>query len=75
MACSCVDGRKIIKGIRCAIRDFIKNGKHQAAEDLEAVLMFLPDYPVMAALEAEGRGLHEDFILMIRDTFKVRPFA
>ena len=75
VACSCVDGRKIIKGIRAAIRDFERSGKHEAAENLAAVLMFLPDYPVMASLEAEARGLHEDFILMIRDTFQVRPLA
>ena len=75
VACSCVDGSKIIKGMRSAIRDFEKCGKHESAQNLVAVLMFLPDYPVVAVMEAEAQGLHEDFILMIRDAFHIKPFA
>ena len=39
----------------------------------------LPDYPVMAMMEAEsvsGKGavLSEDFIRMLRDAFDIKPF-
>ena len=64
-----------VQGIRGAIKNLEQNGYLEAAQNLAAVLIFLPDYPVMAVMEAEARKLHKDFIQMISNTFHVKPFA
>jgi hypothetical protein len=47
---------------------------YQMVSKLNAVLNFLPDYPVMAVLEAEYYQLPKDFIKILKDTFKVKSF-
>jgi hypothetical protein len=66
---------KLVKGIKSAIRDAEKTGQTDAAQDLIAVITFLPEYPILAALEAEARGLDADFVHMIRDVCDVRPLV
>jgi len=42
-------------------------------KDLIAVNNMLPEFPVMATLEAEHRGMRSEFIDFIREAFGVFP--
>jgi hypothetical protein len=70
----CINEERLITSIKRAISDAKKDGKKELAIKLQSVLSFLPEYPVVAILEAEALELNENFILMIRDSFNILPF-
>jgi hypothetical protein len=59
--------------IKQAITNCNRKKNTVGADNLRAILKLLPNYPVMAVLEAEARELNDDFIKMIRENFGVRP--
>jgi hypothetical protein len=59
--------------LKQAIKQASAGKRNSLKEDLVAVHKLLPEYPVMAALEAEARGMRRDFIRFIRESFDVRP--
>lgn len=70
----CLSEDKLLIAIKRAIKDSKKDKKFSLAEKLQSVLNFLPEHPVMAAMEAEALDLPDNFIIMIQDSFEVRPF-
>lgn len=74
MTCPYCTGRKKFMGhLSNAIKQAKIGKKEQLEKDLIAVNSLLPEYPVMAILEAEARGLRQEFILFIREAFDVLP--
>lgn len=71
----CMTVERLIKSIKGAISDSKKEKRHDQVAAFEAILSFLPDYPVMAIMEAEYHQVNFNLILMIRDTFDVLPFG
>jgi hypothetical protein len=71
----CLSEDKLVSCIKRAIVDARKDKKEELANKLQAVLNFLPEWPVMAILEAEALELNENFILMIQDSFNVLPMG
>lgn len=71
----CFTEEKLISSIKRAIDDANKEGKKDFAAKLQSVLNFLPDYPVMAILQAEAYSMNNSLILMIRDSFNILPFG
>lgn len=71
----CMTEEKLVKAIKGAIKDFRKEKNDAQADKLQKVLDFLPDYPVMAIMEAEALDLNPNISLMIRDTFGTLPFG
>lgn len=66
---------KFLNTLDKAIKDCARNKNNKKLEkDLRAIRDFLPDYPVMAVLEAEVRGMKDDFVIMLSDSFKILPF-
>jgi hypothetical protein len=70
----CVTEERLMASLKRAVADAKKDKKWDFANKIEIILSYLPEYPVMAILEAEEMGLNENLILMIRDSFNVRPF-
>ncbi len=70
----CITEEKLLAAIKQAISDAKKDGKAELSIKLQAVLSFLPEYPVMAVLECEALDLPENFVIMIQDSFGIRPF-
>lgn len=71
----CMTEDRLIAALKRTIADSKKEGKMDYAGKLQIVLSHLPEYPVMALLEAEYLGLNNSLILMIRDSFQVLPFG
>lgn len=71
----CVTEERLVVAIKRAIEDSVKANRKEFAKKLEKVLYFLPESPVMAVLEAEALDLPENFVIMIRDSFDIRPFG
>jgi len=71
----CVTEDRLMASLKRAIVDAKKEKRWDFARDLEKVLSYLPEYPVIAALEAEELGMNDNIIAMIRDSFNVLPFG
>lgn len=71
----CMSSTRLVEAIKRTITDSKKKGEKELAGKLQIVLNHLPDYPVMAILEAEYLGMNSSLILMIRDSFEVLPFG
>ena len=71
----CLTPEKFLKAIDKAIRECKHENKKEKLAALEAVKSFLPEYPVMALLEAEARNLNPKFVRMLQQSFGVRAFA
>jgi len=69
----CVGRKKFMDHLKQAIKQASVGNRKSLKEDLVAIHELLPEYPVMAALEAEARGMRRDFIGFIRESFDVRP--
>jgi hypothetical protein len=70
----CLTPERFESSIQKAINKCKRSGDNNRLEDLTSVKSFLPDYPVMAVMEAEARNLNKDFISMLRQSFGVRGF-
>lgn len=71
----CMTEEKLMNSLKRAIADSKKEGKKELAGKLQIVLDHLPEYPVMAIMEAEYLELNTSLVLMIRDSFDVLPFG
>lgn len=71
----CLTPEKFLKAIEKAIRECKHEQKKDKLAALEAVQSFLPEYPVMALLEAEAHNLNPKFVSMMQHSFAVRTFA
>lgn len=71
----CMSSTRLVDAIKKTIADEKKAGNKEQAGKLQIILNHLPDYPVMAVLEAEYLGMNNSLILMIRDSFEVLPFG
>lgn len=71
----CMSENRLVAAIKKTITDSKKEGKNEFAEKLQIVLNHLPEYPVMAILEAEYLEMNPNLILMIRDSFEILPFG
>jgi DNA-directed RNA polymerase subunit RPC12/RpoP len=69
----CAGRQKFMAHLKQAIKQASAGKRKTLKEDLVAVHELLPEYPVMACLEAEARGLRRDFIDFIMESFDVRP--
>ena len=70
----CLTPERFLTAIDKAIKECKRENKQQKLEALLAVKSFLPEYPVMAFLEAEGRNLNPKFVSMLQSSFGVREF-
>lgn len=70
----CMNPTKLETSIDRAIKDCGKKDK-KLGEKLKIVRSFLPDYPIIAMLEAENLELNQNLILLIRDTYGILPFG
>ena len=70
----CMNPTKLETSIDRAIKDCLKGDK-QLGKKLAVIRSFLPEYPIIAILEAEHLGLNQNLILLIRDTYGVLPFG
>lgn len=71
----CMTEDKLMSALKRAVVDAKKEGKDIFAKKLQIVIDYLPEYPVMAAMEAEYLELNNSLILMIRDAFQTLPFG
>jgi len=71
----CTTEEKLIIAIKRAISDSKKGGREEFAKKLEKVLAFLPEWPIMAILEAQALSLPDNFIIMLQDSFSVLPLG
>jgi hypothetical protein len=71
----CMTSDRLMNSLKRAIADSKKDKKQELAQQLQSILNFLPDYPVMALLEAEHHKVNYNLILMIRDTYQILPFG
>lgn len=71
----CMTEDKLMSALKRAVVDAKKEGKKEFAGKLQIVIDYLPEYPVMAIMEAEYLELNNSLILMIRDAFQVLPFG
>jgi len=69
----CAGRQKFMAHLKQAIKQARLTKRKSLKEDLLAIHNLLPDYPVMAVLEAEARGMRHDFINFIKESFDVRP--
>ena len=70
----CGSSDRLMVSLRKAISDARKEGKAELSTKLSMVLNFLPEHSVMAMAEAQALDLPENFVIMIQDSFGVRPF-
>lgn len=70
----CMTPDRFIAALDKAIRECDAKKDRPRLEKLKAVRHHLPEYPVMALMEAEGYGLADDFVGMLQQAFDVKPF-
>ena len=66
--------KRFISSLDKAIRKAGLDEKKKKEAGLKAVRLNLPDYPVLAAMEADAAGLNKKFIEMLYQTFDIKPF-
>ena len=66
--------KRFISSLDKAIRKAGLDEKKKKEAGLKAVRLNLPDYPVLAVMEAEAAKLNKKFIEMLYETFDVKPF-
>ena len=71
----CMSASRLVAALKKTVNDEKKDGNVEHAGKLQIVLNHLPDYPVMAIMEAEYLGMNNNLVLMIRDCFGVLPFG
>lgn len=70
----CLNTHSFFEALNLAISNSKKAKNNQQTDGFKAVKSFLPDYPVMAYLEAEARGLNDNFLELLQSTFNILPF-
>jgi hypothetical protein len=68
----CKKARSMVKLIQRTIDECYKKHMYKDIADLSAILEFLPEYPVMAVLEAYAKGIDKKIICNIMETFRVK---
>tara|TARA_Y100000310_G_scaffold129338_1_gene128481 strand:- start:67 stop:384 length:318 start_codon:yes stop_codon:yes gene_type:complete len=71
---NCMTPKRFISSLDKAIRKAGLDEKKKKEAGLKAVRLNLPDYPVLAAMEADAAGLNKKFIEMLYQTFDIKPF-
>tara|TARA_R110002020_G_scaffold441486_1_gene652292 strand:+ start:339 stop:659 length:321 start_codon:yes stop_codon:yes gene_type:complete len=71
---NCMTPKRFISSLDKAIRKASLDKKKKKEDGLRAVRLNLPDYPVLAAMEAEASKLNKKFIEMLYQTFDIKPF-
>ena len=66
--------KRFMSSLDKAIRKAGADNKTKKEAGLKAVRLNLPDYPVLAVMEAEAAKLNKKFIEMLYETFDVKPF-
>ena len=68
----CMSPERFLKTLEKAIKDCSDPGKKIVLRRIKANL---PEYPVMALLEAENyEGLNKEFVKMLKSAFDIKPF-
>ena len=70
----CGGKQKFIVSLTTAMRNAKAKGNKKLYRDLRAINKLLPEYPVMAVFEAEGRKIDPSLISFIRQSFDVKAF-
>ena len=70
----CMTPKRFISSLDKAIRKAVLDEKKKKEAGLKAVRQNLPDYPVLAVMEAEAAELNKKFIEMLYQTFDIKPF-
>jgi hypothetical protein len=65
---------KFMRSLHKAIKESKNRKQDKLHEGMVAVKDFLPEYPVMALLEAEARELNGMFIKYLKDAFNLKHF-
>jgi len=65
----CLTEDRVIEAIKLAVYTIEDLGGD--SDDLRAILEFLPDYPVVAVMEAEIRNVNKYIVEIIKNTFHV----
>lgn len=53
---------------------YLEIERYDMVAKLNLILKFLPDYPLMALMEAEAQNLPKDFRDILQDTYKLKSF-
>lgn len=69
----CTGRKKFMNHLMSAIKQAKSSKRKELEKDLIAINCLLPEYPVMASLEAESRGMRHEFVAFIREAFDVLP--
>jgi hypothetical protein len=64
-----------VKALAVALENLSSKGQYEEFYALYQVAQFLPEYPVMAALEAEYQKLDKGMISLLRNSFCVLPLS
>jgi hypothetical protein len=71
----CITPDRFQTTIETAIKNCVIAGDGQRKHALKEIANNLPDYPIMALLEAEHYGgFTKDFIEMMKDAYQIKPF-
>jgi hypothetical protein len=70
----CLNTQKFFEALDLAIANSRCAKNHKQINDFKSVKSFLPEFPVMAYLEAEARGLNDNFLELLQSTFNILPF-
>lgn len=70
----CTSAQQLIEAIKLAISNCKKKNDTKLMENLKAIIKLLPEYSVMAVLEAEARNMSTEFIQLLRDSFDIKTW-
>jgi hypothetical protein len=64
----------LLDAIKRAMEETQRKGNYDTHYRLSQIYQFLPEYPVMAVLEAEYLQVDKELVSMIAKGFDVKPF-
>lgn len=70
----CGGRQKCMMQLKISMANAKSSGNKELYQNLVAVKKFLPQYPVMAVLEAEAREMLPSFISFLRLSFDIKAF-
>jgi hypothetical protein len=70
----CLQPDEVLEALHITIKKAVADSKFEFAFNLQAILAFLPEYPVIAVMEAEERNMDHFLTDTLRKTFQVMPF-
>lgn len=73
--CKCCSREKFLKAFEKSISRYRHNDDDETADGLQAVLDNLPEYPVVALMEARDRQLGQTIIDILETEFAVLPLG